>query len=159
MPFYINKHWRCSSMLKSFFADMHIHIGRDIDGKPVKITGSKKLTITNILKESSRNKGIHLVGVIDSQAPAVQKESKQLISSGQAKELTDGVIQFEQVTLILGSEIEINDDHCRGPIHVLCYLPTLAAMERFSNWLVDKMTNITLSSQRYYGSAKDLQYQ
>lgn len=145
-------------MLKTYFADMHIHIGRDMHGKPVKITGSKKLTLTNILKESSRNKGIHLIGVIDSHAPAVQQEIRQLISNGQAKELTDGGIQFEKVTLILGAEIEVYDDNCQGPIHVLSYLPTLAAMEKFTHWLTPKMTNITLSSQRYYGSAKDLQY-
>lgn len=145
-------------MLTPFFADMHIHIGRDLYGKPVKITGSKKLTLTNILKESSRHKGIHLIGVIDSQAPTVQEEIKQLISNRQAKELADGGIQFEQVTLILGSEIEVYDDHCQGPIHVLSYFPTLESIEVFSNWLTDKMTNITLSSQRYYGTAKDLQY-
>src|SRR5690625_5106434 len=145
-------------MLSTFYADMHIHIGRDIDGKPVKITGSKKLTLTNILKESSRNKGIHLVGVIDSQAPAVQKEIKQLINDGQASELTDGGIQFERVTLILGSEIEVYDHNCQGPIHVLCYFPTLQSIKKFTNWLENKMTNITLSSQRYYGTAKDLQF-
>lgn len=145
-------------MLTPFFADMHIHIGRDMYGKPVKITGSKKLTLTNILKESSRNKGIHLIGVIDSQAPAVQEEMKQLIHDGQAKELVDGGIQFEQVTLILGSEIEVYDNNCQGPIHVLAYFPTLESIEKFSNWLTDKMTNMTLSSQRYYGAAKDLQY-
>src|SRR5699024_3931410 len=36
-------------------------------------------------------------------------------------------------------------------------LPTLADMQNFSVWLQDHMKNITLSSQRYYGSAKNLQ--
>lgn len=146
-------------MLKSYFADMHVHIGRDLYGKPVKITGSKSLTLTNILIESSRRKGIHLVGVIDSQAPAVQEEIKQLIATGEAVERVDGGIQFEQVTLILGAEIEVNDENCAGPLHVLCYFPSLQTMEAFSHWLTDKMTNIHLSSQRYYGQAKDLQKQ
>lgn len=145
-------------MLTSYFADMHIHIGRDIFDKPVKITASKSLTITNILKESSRNKGINLIGVIDCQSPAVQLELKQLIQAGQAYELADGGIRFEEVTLLLGSEIEVYDENCRGPIHVLCFLPTLKEMELFSEWLVSKMKNITLSSQRYYGTAKELQY-
>ncbi|MUK87207.1 TIGR00375 family protein [Ornithinibacillus sp. L9] len=145
-------------MLHSYFADMHIHIGRDMYGKPVKITGSKSLTLTNILKESSRNKGIHMVGVIDSHAPAVQQELKSLINQGQAHELQDGGVRFEEVTLILGSEIEVYDEHCHGPIHVLCYFPTLEKIEHFSKWLVTKMKNITLSSQRYYGTAKELQY-
>ncbi|GGA60759.1 endonuclease Q family protein [Ornithinibacillus halotolerans] len=145
-------------MLQTYFADMHIHIGRDIFNGPVKITASKNLTITNILKESSRNKGINLIGVIDCQSPNVQLELKQLIEQGQAYELDDGGIRFEEVTLLLGSEIEVYDENCQGPIHVLCFLPTLAEMEQFSEWLVSKMKNITLSSQRYYGSAKELQY-
>lgn len=145
-------------MLQSYFADMHIHIGRDMYGKPVKITGSRTLTLTNILIEASRNKGIQMVGVIDSHVPSVQEEIKQLIQSEQAVELTDGGIRFEQVTLLLGSEIEIYDDNCNGPIHVLCFIPTLQKMHEFTAWLAQRMTNVHLSSQRYYGSAKELQY-
>lgn len=145
-------------MLQDYFADMHIHIGRDIEDGPVKITASKNLTMTNILKEASRRKGIDLIGVIDSQSPIVQKEMKQLIQDEQAYELDDGGIRFENVTLLLGAEIEVYDDNCLGPIHVLCYLPTLEKMDEFSRWLSTKMKNIRLSSQRYYGSAKELQY-
>ncbi|WP_240033874.1 endonuclease Q family protein [Oceanobacillus profundus] len=141
-----------------YFADMHIHIGRDKYGKPVKITGAKSLTLTNILMESSRNKGIDMIGVIDCHAPAVQEEIKSLIDNGEASELPEGGIRFERVTLILGSEIEIYDENCLGPIHVLVYLPTLSSMEAISKWLSTRMKNITLSSQRYYGSAKQLQY-
>ena len=137
---------------------MHIHIGRDKYGKPVKITGAKSLTLTNILMESSRNKGIDMIGVIDCHAPAVQEEIKSLIDNGEASELPEGGIRFERVTLILGSEIEIYDENCLGPIHVLVYLPTLSSMEAISKWLSTRMKNITLSSQRYYGSAKQLQY-
>lgn len=145
-------------MLNAYFADMHIHIGRDMYNKPVKITGAKSLTLTNILKEASRNKGIQMIGVIDSHAPAVQQEIKKLIEAGDAKELAEGGIRFEQVTLLLGSEIEVYDELCKGPIHVLCYFPTLVQIEKFSEWLTTKMKNITLSSQRYYGTAKALQY-
>ncbi|SFD51967.1 TIGR00375 family protein [Lentibacillus persicus] len=145
-------------MLESFFADMHIHIGRDMYQNPVKITGAKTLTLTNVLKEASRNKGIHMAGVIDSHAPAVLEEIKELMNARYAYELENGGIRFENVTLILGSEIEVYDENCRGPIHVLCYLPTMEKMKKFSEWLSAKMKNITLSSQRYYGSAKELQY-
>lgn len=145
-------------MLKTYFADMHIHIGRDRYNQPVKITGAKSLTLTNILKEASRNKGIEMVGVIDSHAPAVQEEIKQLIENGSAFELDKGGVRFEQVTLLLGSEIEVYDENCKGPIHVLCFFPTLEKIEQFSEWLTTKMKNITLSSQRYYGTAKKLQY-
>jgi len=145
-------------MLNTYFADMHIHIGRDIDNKPVKITGAKSLTMTNILKESSRNKGIDMIGVIDCHAPAVQQELRQLIKAGAAYELADGGIQFEKVTLLLGSEIEVYDQNCQGPIHILVFFPILKTMETFSKWLRTRMKNITLSSQRYYGTAKELQY-
>lgn len=144
-------------MLQQYFADMHIHIGRDMFNQPVKITASPALTLTNILMEASRRKGIHMVGVIDSQAPAVQQEINQLIKQGKAYELDGGGIRFEQVTLILGSEIEIYDSNCKGPIHALCYFPTLKHMKAFSSWLAHHMKNITLSSQRYYGSATVLQ--
>ncbi|MFB4472424.1 TIGR00375 family protein, partial [Oceanobacillus caeni] len=77
-------------MLNSYFADLHIHIGRDMYNKPVKITGAKSLTLSNILEESSRNKGIDLVGVIDCHAPNVQQEIKGLINEGKARELEDG---------------------------------------------------------------------
>lgn len=144
--------------MKAYFADLHIHIGRDMYNKPVKITGAKSLTLTNILMEASRNKGINLIGVIDCHAPNVQQEIIDLLHSGKASELTDGGIRFEEVTLLLGSEIEIYDENCQGPIHVLCYFPTLENIALFSEWLTTKMKNITLSSQRYYGTARELQY-
>ncbi|MFC3038989.1 endonuclease Q family protein [Virgibacillus xinjiangensis] len=145
-------------MLREYFADMHIHIGRDMNGAPVKITGSKSLTLTNILIESSRRKGIDLLGVIDCHAPAVQQEIRMLIDQGQAVELDEGGIRFENATLIPGSEIEVFDENCQGPIHVLCYFETLDKMEEFSQWLSGRMKNISLSSQRYYGKATELQY-
>lgn len=144
--------------LSSYFVDLHIHIGRDYHNRPVKITGAKTLTLSNILKEADEKKGLDMVGVIDCHAPAVQAEIQELIDTKQAKELKDGGIQFKQVTLILGSEIEIYDENCKGPIHVLCFFPTLASMSAFTAWLRERMTNINLSSQRYYGSARDLQY-
>lgn len=144
--------------MNSYFADLHIHIGRDWGNKPVKITGAKNLTLTNILIEASRNKGIDLIGVIDCHVPGVQKEIKELIAEKAAYELKDGGIRFENVTLLLGTEIEIYDDNCHGPIHVLCFFPFLSKMAAFTEWLSERMTNITLSSQRYYGSARDLQY-
>lgn len=145
-------------MLKNYFADLHIHIGRDMYQKPVKITGAKSLTLTNVLKEASRRKGIELIGVIDCHAPAVQEEIRGLIRQQQARELADGGIRFESATLLLGSEIEVYDEYSKGPIHVLVFFPTLEKMEGFSEWLVGRMKNITLSSQRYYGTGKELQY-
>lgn len=144
-------------MLKSIFADLHIHIGRDFKNNPVKISASNFLTLTNILKEASRNKGIELIGIVDCHAPNVIEEIKHLLDNDQAEELQEGGIRFEDVTLLLGSEIEVYDEFSQGPFHVLIFLPTLSRMEQFSAWLEDKMTNIHLSSQRIYCSAKALQ--
>lgn len=104
-------------MLKTFYADLHIHIGRDHKNKPVKITGSKNLTLTNILAEASRNKGLDLIGIVDCHVPNVQEEITQLIKDKQAVELKEGGIQFESVTLLLGVELELYDQNCSGPIH------------------------------------------
>lgn len=144
-------------MLKTYYADLHIHIGRDKYNKPVKITGSKHLTLTRILQEASRRKGLDLIGVVDSHAPAVQEELQDLIDSNKAKVLKDGGIQFESVTLILGVELEIYDQNCLGPIHVLSYFKDLETMKTFTEWLKPKMKNIHLSSQRIYHDAHALQ--
>ncbi|RBW70378.1 endonuclease Q family protein [Bacillus taeanensis] len=136
--------------MNTFFADLHIHIGRTRSGKPVKITGSKSLTLKNILQEASKVKGLHLIGIIDCHVPEVMDEIKDLIDQGLAYEHRNGGIRFQNLTLILGSEIEIYDENCKGPIHILIYLPTLKKMKQFSRWLSVRMKNISLSSQRIY---------
>src|SRR5690625_3882766 len=118
-------------MLKSIFADLHIHIGRDFKNNPVKISASNFLTLTNILKEASRNKGIELIGIVDCHAPNVIEEIRLLLDNNQAEDLQEGGIRFEDVTLLLGSEIEVYDEFTQGPFHVLVFLPTLSRMEQF----------------------------
>ncbi|MGR9049845.1 endonuclease Q family protein [Halobacillus faecis] len=143
--------------MDTFFVDLHIHIGRDWNGKPVKITGSKSLTLSNILEEATNRKGLDMVGVIDAQAPSVQEEKLDLIDRGKAVELKEGGIRYQDTVLLLGSEIEVYDAACSGPIHVLCYFPTVNQMEAFTAWLSQKMKNVNLSSQRFYGTARELQ--
>jgi len=144
--------------MKRYFADLHIHIGRTKTGKAVKITGAKTLTLTNILKMAYEQKGIDIVGVIDSHSPEVIEEIEDLIHEGKLFPLNEGGLLYEnRITLILGSELEIYDLSCRGPIHVLCYLPTLESMKVFSSWLSTQMKNIQLSSQRIYATGRELQ--
>src|SRR5699024_11135830 len=126
-------------MLNDYLVDLHIHVGRDIANKPVKIAASKNLTLTNMLKEASRRKALELMCVIDWHAANVQKEIQSLINIGDAIELKDGGIVFEQVTLIPGAEIEIYDEYCCGPIHVLCYFPNLQPISSFTTWLRTRM--------------------
>ncbi|MER2108447.1 MAG: endonuclease Q family protein [Solibacillus sp.] len=143
--------------MKEIYVDLHIHIGRTKSGRAVKITGSNDLTLQNILETATAKKGLDLIGVIDCHSPEIIEEIEQLIQDGVAKELEKGGIHFKNTTLILGSEIEIYDEHCQGPIHVLCYLPTIEKMKAFSSWMRSRMKNIHLSSQRIYCDGRTLQ--
>lgn len=143
--------------MKDIYADLHIHIGRTESGRPVKITGSKTLTFQNILHYASKQKGLQMIGIIDCHSPEVLIEIESLLQKGIVKELEDGGLRFEQTTVILGSEIEVYDQFCKGPIHVLTYFPTFKQMQAFSNWLQKHVKNRTLSTQRIYVEGKELQ--
>lgn len=143
--------------MKEIYADLHIHIGRTQSGRAVKITGSKQLTLTNILQTATNQKGLDLIGIIDCHSPEVIEEIEQLIQTGQASLLNKGGIRFKNTTLLLGSEIEIYDKYCLGPIHVLCFMPTLESMKTFSAWMSNYLKNIHLSSQRIYCDGRTLQ--
>ena len=147
-----------TSDLSNYYMDLHIHIGRTKSGKPVKITASNQLTLTSILEESLTRKGLDIVGVIDAQSPEVLEEVAELIRNGEAVELTDGGIRYQKsLTLVLGAELEIYDESSKGPIHVLCYFPTVKLMEVFSAWCSKRLKNIGLSSQRIYVTGRELQ--
>nr|WP_152414345.1 endonuclease Q family protein [Halalkalibacterium ligniniphilum] len=133
-----------------YVADLHIHIGRTMSGKAVKITASRNLTLSAIIDAAATKKGVDIVGVIDCHVPEVLDEIEQAVKNGAAFELEGGGVRFYETTLFLGSEIELNDEEGQGPIHVLVYLPTIEAMRCFSDWLKPRMKNYTLSSQRLY---------
>ncbi|RPF55706.1 uncharacterized protein (TIGR00375 family) [Aquisalibacillus elongatus] len=143
--------------LNSYFADLHVHIGRTIRNNPVKISASNHLTIFNIFHYVSEKKGLDLVGVIDAHVPEVLEEIDLLINQQACVELNGGGISNGSVTMLLGSEIELYDENCSGPIHVLCFLPTLKRMKEFSLWYQQYVKNETLSSQRMYIEAPVLQ--
>ena len=144
-------------VFKDYFVDLHIHIGRTASGRSVKITGSKTLTLANILETANARKGLNMIGIIDCHAPEIIEELEQMIEKGELQPLTEGGLRFRETTLILGSEIEIYDTSCHGPIHVLVYLSTLNKMIEFSDWMREHMKNIHLSSQRIYCSGRMLQ--
>jgi uncharacterized protein (TIGR00375 family) len=139
------------------FADLHIHLGSTSEGQPVKISASKKLTLREIIRTSTEQKGIQLIGIIDCHVPAVLTEIQTMIQSDVLSEHVDGGLVSDKICILMGSEIEIYDENCKGPIHVLVYLPYLKGMKHFSEWLSKRMTNPSLSSQRFYGSARELQ--
>ncbi|MBT2686975.1 TIGR00375 family protein [Bacillus sp. ISL-47] len=143
--------------MNQYFADFHIHIGRTFTGKPVKITGAKSLTFTNIIRHARNEKGLDIIGIIDCHSPEVILEMEGLIEEGSISEHGDGGLQYGNLTIIPGSELEIYDEKCKGPIHVLCFFPSISIMKEFSTWLSDYLKNITLSSQRIYASGQMLQ--
>lgn len=143
--------------MKPFFVDLHIHIGRTWTGKPVKITASPTLTFTNIIDKARNEKGLNMVGIIDSHSPEVIQEMEHFIINGEIEEHPQGGLLFGNLTIIPGSELEIYDEACKGPIHVLCYFPTIEMIKEFSSWLSRHMKNIQLSSQRIYTTGVELQ--
>ncbi len=142
------------------YADLHVHIGRSENNKPIKITAAKSLNFANIAKECVERKGINLVGIIDCASPYVIEDIENFLKTGEAYEIEDGgIIYKDKVCIILGSEIEtseINDEGKTGSAHNLCYFPKLADIKAFSNEMSKHIKNITLSSQRANISAYEL---
>lgn len=143
--------------MNHYYVDLHIHIGRTFTGKAVKITGAKTLTFSNIIDHARNEKGLNMIGIIDCHSPEVILEIEQLMEQGELTEHPDGGLNYRGLTVIPGSELEVYDENCQGPIHLLCYLPTLRAMKYFSGWLSGHLKNINLSSQRIYVSGRELQ--
>ncbi|PLR66672.1 endonuclease Q family protein [Bacillus sp. UMB0893] len=143
--------------MNTYFADLHIHIGRTRSGKPVKITASNQLTLETIFIEASEHKGMDIIGIIDCHVPEILETLEQGLQEGIWTEIAGGGIQFKQTTMILGSEIEVYDSSCKGPLHVLVFMPAMHEMKQFSEWLAERVKNITLSTQRVYESGRNLQ--
>jgi uncharacterized protein (TIGR00375 family) len=98
-----------------------------------------------------------MIGIIDCHSPEVIIEMEELMERGELIELQDGGLSYGGLTIIPGSELEIYDKSCHGPIHVLCYFQNIDTLKSFSNWLSGYLKNIHLSSQRIYASGKELQ--
>lgn len=143
--------------MKNYFADFHIHIGRTASGRAVKITGSKTLTFSNIIEHARDLKGLDMIGIIDCHSPEVLIEIEDLLLAGRLTEHPGGGLAYGGLTIIPGTELEIYDQNCRGPVHLLCYFPYLSAMKEFSDWLGRHVKNIHLSSQRVYVSGTEIQ--
>ena len=142
------------------FADLHVHIGRSSNNKPIKITAAKSLNFENIAKECFERKGINIVGIIDCASPYVIEDIETFLKSGDAYEIEDGgIIYKNKICIILGSEIETSEDGLNGKCgsaHNLCYFPHLIDIKNFSKEMSTHIKNITLSSQRANISAYEL---
>ena len=142
------------------FADLHVHIGRSENGKPIKITAARSLNFANIAKECADRKGINVVGIIDCASPYVIEDIENFLETGDAYELEDGgIIYKDKVCILLGSEVETSEvsrsGKC-GSAHNICFFPHLKDIKAFSNDLSHHLKNITLSTQRTDLSGYDL---
>lgn len=142
------------------FADLHVHIGRSENNKPIKITAARSLNFANIAKECVNRKGINVVGIIDCASPYVIEDIENFLKNGEAFEIEDGgIIYKDKVCIILGSEIEtseINEQGKTGSAHNICFFPRLSDIKGFSKEMSTHIGNITLSSQRANISAYEL---
>ncbi len=142
------------------FADLHIHIGRSENGKPIKITGARSLNFANIAKECYERKGIQVAGIIDCASPYVIEDIENFLKTGDAYELKDGgIIYKDKVCILLGSEVETSEkgrNGKSGSAHNVCFFPYLKDIKGFSNELAKHVKNVTLSTQRSDLSGYDL---
>ena len=118
------------------FADLHVHIGRSKNNKPIKITAAKSLNFENIAKECVEKKGINVVGIIDCASPYVIEDIEEFLKNGEAYEIENGgIIYKDKVCILLGSEIEtaeVNDNGKTGSAHNICFFPSLKDIKGFS---------------------------
>ncbi len=142
------------------FADLHVHIGRSENNKPIKITAARSLNFANIAEECAEKKGINMVGIIDCASPYVIQDIENFLKNGEAYEIEDGgIIYKDKVCIILGSEIEtseVNGEGKTGSAHNICFFPHLSDIKGFSKEMEKHIKNMTLSSQRADISAYEL---
>lgn len=138
--------------MEEIFADLHVHIGRSENGKPIKITAARSLNFANIAKECADRKGINIVGIIDCASPYVIEDIENFLKTGEAYEIEDGgIIYKDKVCILLGSEVETSEvgrnGKC-GAAHNVCFFPHLSDIKGFSKEMSRHIHNITLSTQR-----------
>jgi PHP family Zn ribbon phosphoesterase len=73
--------------LRNVFADLHVHIGR-AEGRPVKITASRNLTLAAIIQDIAPRKGLDIVGVVDAGTTPVFNELQEMLQQGSLRSTT-----------------------------------------------------------------------
>lgn len=133
--------------MKQYFLDLHVHIGRSGDGRPVKITASPDLTLPSILTECREQKGIDLVGIVDCASPGVLSDLKEMLGTGELTALAGGGFRYrDRITLLAGVELETRESG-GGKAHYLAFFPALGPLERMARFVAQQVTNPQLSTQ------------
>ncbi|HEU4965046.1 MAG TPA: endonuclease Q family protein [Bacilli bacterium] len=143
--------------LQDHFLDLHIHIGRTRDNRPVKITAGKDLTFFEIIREAGERKGIGIIGIIDAVSPPVLDEIEDFVREGVMTERPGGGYDYQgKTTLLLGAEVETSGPE-GGAAHFGVWMRDIRTMREFSDWLGERVTNRVLSSQRARCTSFELQ--
>jgi uncharacterized protein (TIGR00375 family) len=133
--------------MKNFYLDLHIHIGCSNDGRPVKITASRDLTLLNILNECLARKGIDMIGVVDCGSPGVLADLYTLLQEGKLVPLSQGGFRYgEKITIFTGIEMEAKENSGRRA-HYLAFFPTLERLQDFAAFVAVHVKNPQLSTQ------------
>jgi uncharacterized protein (TIGR00375 family) len=137
-----------------YFADLHVHVG-EAKKRPVKITASRSLTLSNIYDFCLHKKGIDIVGIVDCASPYVLDEISEHLKEGEVIHLPGGGLKYkDKLTIILGAEIETTEE--KGAAHSIAFFPYYEQIKEFSAMISEYITNVTLSSQKARLSAKVL---
>lgn len=75
--------------MNEYFADLHIHIGRSKNNKPIKITAAKSLNFENIANECVNRKGINIAGIVDCASPYVIEDIEEFLKQKQAYQIDE----------------------------------------------------------------------
>lgn len=141
--------------MATYYADLHIHLGRAGGNHPVKMAAARNLQLAAILAEAQTRKGITMIGVIDATTTYALHDLHELLAAGEVAEQPGGGLRYRAgVTLLLGAEVEVV--HAGKPLHLLCYLPTVAAAREFATWQATVVKNTTLSTQRHRATAGEV---
>lgn len=134
--------------MNTYFADLHVHVGRSGDGRPVKISAAPGMTLEAVLDECALRKGIDIVAVVDCGSPGVQQDVNRLLDSGVMERLSGGGLRHRGGTVLIPAmELEIGADG-GGAAHYLSYFPDLDAVQKAAEKLAGRVTNMQLSTQR-----------
>lgn len=153
--------------MKRLFADLHVHVGRSGDGRPVKISAAAGMTVESVLRECRLRKGIDLVAIVDAASPGVQGDIAALVRDGRLQPVPGGGLRYEDPAasaagpggdgpvMIPAVELEIGGEG-HGPAHYVSYFPNMDAVAAITAGLRRRVTNIQLSTQTVRLTAVEL---
>jgi len=129
--------------------DTHIHLGASRDGRPIKVSASKNLTLAEI-PAALRRYGADLGAVVDLATRRGLADLEAALAAGALSETADGTFRDAAGTHVLGAlEAEFRLSGA-GPFHVLAYVPGLDALRSLARIYREAVKNPDLSTQRLH---------